>query len=119
MKRIALFFISIYRKYLSGLKGSPTCRFYPTCSAYTYGAIEEWGFFIGFFMGLFRLLRCNPLFRGGIDHVPLRGAKKRSALGYTIYYSRTPEGYAPEKARSVTLERARGTLKGAPEMKGN
>ena len=97
MKRIALFLIDIYRKYLSGLKGRPCCRFYPTCSAYTYDAIKEWGLLLGFFMGVFRILRCNPLFRGGIDHVPLRGTKKRSAEGYVIYYSRTPDGYAPKK----------------------
>ena len=95
MKRIALFFIDIYRKYLSGLKGRPSCRFYPTCSTYTYEAIREWGFVIGVFMGVFRLLRCNPLFKGGIDHVPLRGAKRRSVEGYTVYYSRAPEGYLP------------------------
>ncbi|MBQ9116483.1 MAG: membrane protein insertion efficiency factor YidD [Clostridia bacterium] len=95
MKRIALFLIDVYRKYLSRLKGKPSCRFYPTCSAYTYTAISEWGFLIGVIMGMLRILRCNPLFRGGIDHVPLRGRKKRSAEGYTVYYSRTPEGYAP------------------------
>ena len=105
MKRIALFLINIYRKYLSGLKGRPCCRFYPTCSAYTYTAIEEWGFFIGVLMGAFRILRCNPLFKGGIEHVPLRGRKKRSPEGYVVYYSRAPEGYRPTlnegKRRSV------------------
>lgn len=95
MKRIALFLINIYRKYLSGLKRRPCCRFYPTCSSYAYAAIEEWGFLIGVLLGMARLLRCNPLFKGGIDHVPLRGSKKRSPEGYTIYYSRTPEGYVP------------------------
>lgn len=95
MKRLALFLINIYRKYLSGLKGRPCCRFYPTCSAYTYTAIEEWGFLVGVSMGFFRVLRCNPLFKGGIDHVPLRGRKKRSAEGYIVYYSFAPEGYLP------------------------
>ena len=95
MKRLALFLIDLYRKYLSGLKGRPTCRFYPTCSSYTYEARKEWGFIIGVIMGFFRLLRCNPLFKGGIDHVPLRGRKRRSAEGYTVYYSRVPDGYSP------------------------
>ena len=95
MKKVALFLINIYRKYLSGLKGSPSCRYYPTCSAYTYTAIEEWGFFVGVIMGMLRILRCNPLFKGGIDHVPLRGRKKRSPEGYIVYYSIAPEGYSP------------------------
>ena len=95
MKKIALFLINIYRKYLSGLKGSPSCRYYPTCSAYTYTAIEEWGFFVGVIMGMLRILRCNPLFKGGIDHVPLRGRKKRSPEGYIVYYAIAPEGYRP------------------------
>ena len=95
MKKIALFLINVYRKYLSGLKRRPCCRFYPTCSTYTYEAIKEWGFFLGFFLGLWRILRCNPLFRGGVEHIPLRGTKKRSVGGYVIYYSRVPDGYTP------------------------
>ena len=95
MKKIALFLIDIYRKYLSGLKGRPCCRFYPTCSTYTYDAIKEWGVLLGVFMGIFRLLRCNPLFKGGIDRIPLRGSKKYSVEGYKVYYSRAPKGYCP------------------------
>ena len=92
MKRVFLFFIGIYRKYLSGLKAAPCCRFTPTCSEYTYRAREEWGAIVGVLLGIFRILRCNPLFPGGEDHIPLRGAKKRSAEGYTVFYARSPYG---------------------------
>lgn len=43
-------------------------------------------------MALFRILRCNPLFKGGRDEVPLRGAKRRSVCGYTVFYGRSPSG---------------------------
>ncbi len=46
------------------------CRFYPTCSEYTLQAISKHGAFKGCLMGFCRILRCNPLFSGGIDHVP-------------------------------------------------
>ena len=92
MKKLFLFLIGIYRRYISGLKGRPCCRFTPTCSEYTYRAIVEWGAVIGVFLGVFRLLRCNPLFKGGVDRVPLRGAKKYSPGGYTVFYARSPYG---------------------------
>lgn len=43
------------------------CRFYPTCSDYTYQAIEKYGILKGGFMGMHRILRCNPWNKGGID----------------------------------------------------
>ena len=47
----------------------PCCRFYPTCSQYAIDAIEKYGAFKGFFMALWRVLRCNPLCKGGYDPV--------------------------------------------------
>lgn len=70
MKKILLRFIRFYRKYISGLKGSPTCKFYPTCSHYAMEAIEKYGAFKGGFMALWRILRCNPFSKGGYDPVP-------------------------------------------------
>jgi len=46
------------------------CRFTPTCSVYAYEAVEKYGAFRGSFMGLKRILRCNPFFPGGHDPVP-------------------------------------------------
>ncbi len=46
------------------------CRFYPTCSEYTLQAILKFGAIRGIIMGACRILRCNPLCRGGIDEVP-------------------------------------------------
>ncbi len=93
MKKLLLKLIDIYRKYLSPMKRAPSCRFYPTCSSYAYQAIEEWGAIIGLSLAVFRILRCNPLFRGGRDDVPLGGAKKRSVGGYVVFYGRDPSGH--------------------------
>jgi uncharacterized protein len=46
------------------------CRFRPTCSEYTYQAVEKYGIIKGGFMGLKRVIRCNPFNKGGFDPVP-------------------------------------------------
>ncbi len=69
MKKIALFCIKSYKKYISPLLPD-ACRFYPTCSEYTYTAIERFGFLKGSFLGAKRILKCQPFCKGGIDEVP-------------------------------------------------
>jgi hypothetical protein len=69
--------IRFYQKYLSldtgplrFLKPGGVCRFHPRCSEYTYQAIEKYGVFKGGWLGIKRILRCNPLSKGG--HDPLK-----------------------------------------------
>lgn len=69
MKYIAVFFIKLYKTFISPLF-PPCCKYYPTCSAYAVKAFEKHGFFKGFILMVWRLLRCNPFSRGGVDHVP-------------------------------------------------
>ncbi len=45
------------------------CRFYPTCSEYTYQAIERYDTIKGLFLGLKRIVRCHPFSKGGNDPV--------------------------------------------------
>jgi len=69
MKTLALWVLSFYRRYISpGLP--PSCRFTPSCSAYTYEAIDRYGVVKGGWMGVKRLVRCNPFNPGGYDPVP-------------------------------------------------
>ena len=69
MKHVMIWLIGLYRKYISPLK-PPCCRFTPTCSAYAIEAFQKRGFFVGFALMTWRLLRCNPFCRGGYDPVP-------------------------------------------------
>ncbi len=43
------------------------CKYYPTCSEYGYQVIEKYGLFIGIPKTAWRILRCNPWSKGGID----------------------------------------------------
>lgn len=67
--RVLLAPVRFYRRYLSGLKRVPTCRFLPTCSEYAIEAIEKRGPLVGLAKAGWRILRCNPLCRGGYDPV--------------------------------------------------
>ena len=69
MKRFLLAGIRFYQKHISPLF-PPQCRYYPTCSQYAVEVIEIHGAFKGFFLAVFRLMRCNVLFPGGYDPVP-------------------------------------------------
>jgi putative membrane protein insertion efficiency factor len=68
MKRFFIFWIRLYRKLISPLK-PPCCRFTPTCSAYALEAFKNRGAIKGFFLSLWRVLRCHPFSRGGFDPV--------------------------------------------------
>jgi putative membrane protein insertion efficiency factor len=77
MKRIILFLIKIYQKILSTDQGwvshlisHRSCRFYPSCSEYTYQAINRFGVLKGFWIGLKRIVRCHPWNDGGYDPIP-------------------------------------------------
>ena len=70
MKHFLIFLIKIYQKYISPLKGASTCKYTPTCSAYSIEAFEKYGFFKGLFLSCWRIIRCNPFSKGGYDPVP-------------------------------------------------
>lgn len=75
LKWLALGTIRFYQKFISPLF-PPSCRFEPTCSHYTYEAIQVHGFFKGSWLGIRRISRCHPLNPGGYDPVPPK--KERS-----------------------------------------
>lgn len=69
MKSLLLAILRGYKRYLS--PGQPaSCRFVPTCSDYAAEAIARHGAFFGSTLALWRLARCNPFSRGGLDLVP-------------------------------------------------
>ena len=76
-KKVVLSLIRIYQKLFSfdhSFWAHPenlrVCVFYPSCSEYTYQAIERFGIFKGSLLGLYRIIRCNPFSHGGVDEVP-------------------------------------------------
>ena len=61
--------IRLYQRHVSA-HTPPACRFTPTCSAYAIEALQRHGLFFGTGLAIWRVLRCNPLCRGGYDPVP-------------------------------------------------
>lgn len=68
IRGIVLLCIRIYQRFISPLTG-PTCRFYPSCSCYTFTAVEKYGVWRGLWLGVKRLGRCHPFHPGGYDPV--------------------------------------------------
>ena len=64
--------VRFYQRFISPALPA-SCRYYPTCSAYAVTALEVHGPIKGMLLALWRLLRCNPLTPGGVDHVPDKG----------------------------------------------
>ncbi len=62
--------IRLYQQYLSPMKGGIRCPYLPTCSQYAVEAIEKYGAVKGSLLASWRILRCNPFSKGGIDPVP-------------------------------------------------
>ncbi len=77
MKQLVLKIIKIYQKIispdhggiLSYFKPLGVCKFRPTCSEYTYQAVEKYGIIIGGLLSIKRIFRCNPFSKGGWDPV--------------------------------------------------
>lgn len=78
VKHILLHSIRFYQRYLSFDAGlfrrlwltDKVCRFTPTCSEYTYQAIDRYGIITGLWLGLIRIIHCHPWNAGGYDSVP-------------------------------------------------
>ncbi len=66
MKKIFILLIGFYQRNISPMLGK-NCKFYPTCSEYTKQAIEKYWIVKGLYIGIKRILRCNPFSKGGYD----------------------------------------------------
>lgn len=97
MKQLACLLIRFYRKFISPIK--PTCcRFTPSCSAYALEAFTYRGFFVGFFLTVRRIFRCQPFGPCGYDPVPRPVALKRIDL------IRKKMGDASQKGQGATSD---------------
>ena len=68
MKSIAMALLRMYKRWISPAF-PPSCRYVPTCSEYAMEAVERYGAVRGLAMAAWRLLRCHPLAKGGLDPV--------------------------------------------------
>lgn len=69
MKRVFIFLLKSYQKYISPFFKAigVNCKYYPSCSEYMKQAIQKYGSFKGLYLGIKRILRCNPFSKGGYD----------------------------------------------------
>ena len=77
MNKIMIKLIDAYKKNTAG--SNPTCRYHPTCSTYSRQAFEKHNFFYASILSIWRILRCNPLSKGGYDPVPKTRKEKEMA----------------------------------------
>jgi putative membrane protein insertion efficiency factor len=67
MKKAVILFLKAYQKLISPLYPN-SCRYYPSCSNYAIMAVEKYGVFKGLLKAIWRVLRCNPFSKGGVDY---------------------------------------------------
>lgn len=67
--RFLLWVIGAYRRFISP-HTAPSCRFYPSCSAYAEQAVKRYGPWRGGIMAIRRVARCHPWNPGGYDPLP-------------------------------------------------
>ncbi len=76
LRKLFVLPIRFYQRFISPHK-APCCRFTPSCSQYAIDAVMEWGVLVGFFMALWRIIRCNPFSKGGNDPVPINKLRRK------------------------------------------
>lgn len=76
---VLLSMVRLYQRFLSPLT-PPSCKYYPSCSSYAVTALQRHGALKGSVLAAWRVLRCNPWSRGGVDDVPPRGTWRSPTL---------------------------------------
>lgn len=89
-RNVGVLLIRAYRAVVSPLYGD-VCRYYPSCSAYGLGSVQHRGLVVGSLLTGWRILRCNPWSRGGVDDVrmPRRRRFHVTPFGFVV-----PAGWA-------------------------
>jgi len=80
LKTIALFLLRAYKWALSPML-LPSCRYVPSCSEYAMEAVDRYGVARGSLMAIVRVLRCNPLAKGGVDLV-VKGVRPKNSASH-------------------------------------
>lgn len=93
--------IRVYGLTLSGMLGGQ-CRFHPSCSSYAEAAIRSRGAVLGTALSVWRILRCSPLTRGGIDRPPAPRRRGLEPLEYeAVILQADPSGPGRPRIREA------------------
>ena len=97
-RNLGVLLIRGYRAAISPLYGD-VCRYYPSCSAYGLGSVQQRGLLVGSALTAWRILRCNPWSHGGVDEVraPKHDRYRVTPFGWVI-----PAGLAGMDASANT-----------------
>ena len=98
-RNLGLAVLQAYRSVISPLYGD-VCKYYPSCSAYAVGAVQQHGLLKGSALTAARLARCHPWARGGVDDVPLHAHFRHELTRYGFVVPSTdeaPAGASPRK----------------------
>ena len=81
MNKIMIKLIDVYKK--NTADNNPTCRYHPSCSTYSKEAFQKHNFIYAALLSVWRILRCNPLSKGGYDPVP-KTKKEKEVVEWII-----------------------------------
>ena len=98
-RNLGLAVLQAYRSVISPLYGD-VCKYYPSCSAYAVGAVQQHGLLKGSALTAARLARCHPWARGGVDDVPMHAHFRHELSRYGFVVPSTDEasvGSSPRK----------------------
>ena len=98
-RNLGLAVLHAYRSVISPLYGD-VCKYYPSCSAYAVGAVQQHGLLKGSALTAARLARCHPWARGGVDDVPMHAHFRHELTRYGFVVPSTdeaPAGASPRK----------------------
>lgn len=83
-RNLVILLLKGYRKAISPLYGD-VCRYYPSCSSYGLGQIQQRGVILGSLLTVWRIIRCNPWSKGGVDEVKAGSGRFRVAVsGFVV-----------------------------------
>lgn len=85
-RNIVIAVLRVYRAVISPLYGD-VCRYYPSCSAYGLGSVQEHGVLRGGWLAARRLARCHPWADGGVDDWPVNETSpyRRTRWGFMVF----------------------------------